>query len=82
MNQEIAESPLADVVVVPTHVILHRGSATPRALAEIRETAAYRPGSEGAVCELHAGGSLVALGKLVRRTGSWYLQIAETGGES
>lgn len=82
MIKEIVESPLADVVVVPTHVVLHRKTATPRGLAEIRETATYRPGTEGAVCELHAGGSLVATGKLVRRTGEWYLQISETEAES
>ena len=65
---------------IPTRVIVHRLELTPGALADIVRTGTFKP-SDGAVCELEAGGKVIARGKIVRRRGAYWFKVGETAKE-
>ena len=64
---------------VPTHVVLSRIQATPDEVNRVRESGEHLPGPDHVVCELVAGGEIIASGKLLKRGGEWYMQIEELG---
>ena len=74
------DSPLAERIRVPTCVVVYRFDATPAMLAAVHANRALAP--EGVeICELEAGGRVVARGKMVKRRGGWFLKIAEIAEE-
>lgn len=80
-QQGLKQFPLGEHIRIPTHVILHRGSISPRGLSDVQAAGVYRPGPEGHVCELVAGGTTIAEGRLLKRRGMWYMRIEKKGGE-
>ena len=78
-EQRLKQFPLGEHIRIPTHVILHRGSISPQGLGDIREAGVYRPGPEGNVCELVAGGTMIAQGRLMKRRGMWYMRVEKKG---
>ena len=75
----LAESPLAGRVALPTRIVIHRRRLTAAAVEEIRRRGRLDPiPEEERVCELEAGGMVVARGRLVRRRGDWYFKVTET----
>lgn len=65
---------------IPTRIIVHRSELTPNALADIVRTRTLTP-ADGAVCELEAGGKIVARGRIVRRRGAYWFKVGETAKE-
>lgn len=79
---ELNPFPLGKKLRMPTYVVLNRASTTPKELTRIRKAGEYHPGPEYAVCELVAGGEVIAGGKLVKRSGDWYMHITEIAEET
>lgn len=65
---------------IPTQIIVHRLELTPAALADIVRAGTLRP-ADGDVCELEAGGKIVARGTIVRRRGAYFFKVRETAKE-
>jgi hypothetical protein len=72
----LEESPIAAAVTLPTAVIVHRQKLSPSAVSGIIERGTYEPSGED-VCELEAGGRLIARGKLVRKRGQSFFKVLE-----
>ena len=68
---------LFDRVTLPTRLIVHRAELTAADLAAIVQRGEYAP-VEGAVCELEAGGQILARGRMVRRRGEWFFKVLAT----
>jgi len=68
-------------VRIPTRIIVHRLALTPGALADIVRTGTFTP-ADGAVCELEAGGKIVARGRIVRRRGGFFFKVSEVAEEA
>ena len=74
-------------VRIPTRIIVHRLALTPGALADIVRAGTFKP-SDGAVCELEAGGKVIARGKIVargrivRRRGGFFFKVSEVAEEA
>lgn len=68
---------------IPARVIVHRAELTPGALADIVRAGSLAA-ARGAVCELEAGGKVIARGRIVRRRGEFFFKVRETakGGTS
>jgi hypothetical protein len=66
---------------IPTRIIVHRLALTPGTLAAIVRTGTFTP-IDGAVCELEAGGKVIARGKIVRRRGEFFFKVRETAEEA
>jgi hypothetical protein len=64
-------------IAVPTRIIVHRSELSTTALGEIIQKGEYVP-TGGEVCELEAGGEVVARGKIVRRRGEYWFRVVET----
>ena len=74
----LRSSPVAERVRLPARVVVQRTKFTPRELAKIRDQGSYGPvADDETVCELEAGGQVLARGRIVRRRGQWYFQIKE-----
>ena len=72
--------PMLERIPVPTRIIVHRSEMSASALAEIVQAGELTP-SEGAVCELEAGGEAIARGRIVRRWGRYCFRITEMAKE-
>jgi hypothetical protein len=68
-------------VRIPTRIIVHRLARTPEALADIVRTGTFAP-ADGAVCELEAGGKIIARGRIVRRRGGFFFNVREVAEEA
>jgi len=68
-------------VRIPTRIIVHRLTLTPAALADIVRTGTLTP-ADGAVCDLEAGGKIVARGRIVRRRGGVFFKVSEVAEEA
>jgi hypothetical protein len=66
---------------IPTRIIVHRLALTPGTLADIVRTGTFTP-TDGAVCELEAGGKTIARGKIVRKRGGFFFKVRETAEEA
>jgi len=69
--------PNLDRISVPTRIIVHRSELSTAALGEIIQKGEYVP-SGGDVCELEAGGQVIARGRIVRRRGESCFKVMET----
>jgi hypothetical protein len=76
-----SEKQVLERIRIPTRIIVHRLELTPGALADIVHTGTFTP-ADGAVCELEAGGKIIARGKIVRRRGAFYFKVRETAEEA
>lgn len=74
------KKPDLDRIPVATRVIVHRSEISTATLGEIIQKGEFLP-SEGAVCELEAGGKVIARGKIVRRRGESCFKVLETAKE-
>ncbi|HSV91454.1 MAG TPA: hypothetical protein VLH81_00200 [Desulfobacterales bacterium] len=70
-----------DRVRIPTRIIVNRLALTPGALADIVRTGTFTPAG-GAVCELEAGGKIIAWGRIVRRRGGYFFKVREVAEEA
>jgi flagellar motor switch/type III secretory pathway protein FliN len=79
-----SDNHLLDRVTIPTRVVVHRARMTSAALAQVARTGSYAPpGTAGeSVCELEAGGQVVARGRIVRRRGGFFFKVLEIGEEA
>ncbi len=75
----LAESPISERISISTALILERRRLSASELDAIESSGTYAP-SLGAICELEAGGQVVARGKIVRRGGKSFFKVTETGG--
>jgi hypothetical protein len=66
---------------IPTRIIVHRLALTPGALADIVRTGTFTP-ADGAVCELEAGGKIIARGRIVRRRGGFFFKVGDIAEEA
>jgi hypothetical protein len=66
---------------IPTRIIVHRLELTPEALADVVRTRTFVP-ADGAVCELEAGGKIIARGRIVRRRGAFTFKVQEMAEEA
>jgi hypothetical protein len=77
-------SPLAGRIKLPTRVVVQRTQLSPGELMQIRESGRYGPiPKKQEICELEAGGRVLARGKIVRRRSEYYFKVLESyaGGE-
>ena len=77
-------SPLAGKIKLPTRIVIQRTQLTPGELMQIKESGRYGPiPKREEICELEAGGSVLARGKIVRRRGETYFKVLDSsaGGE-
>ncbi len=68
---------ILDRVTLPTRIIVNRSRQSATALAGIVQKGELAP-SDGRVCELEAGGQVLARGKIVHRRGQWFFKVMET----
>jgi hypothetical protein len=72
---------LFDRIHLPTRVIVHRFELGAGDLSAMIEKGELSPkGSD--MCELEAGGQIVARGRIVRRMGRYVFKVLETGKEN
>jgi hypothetical protein len=71
---------LFDRLKLPTRVIVNRSALTAAGLAGAIQKGEYAPG-DGEVCELAAGGQVLARGRIVRRRGRYFFKVLETAKE-
>ena len=82
LDSFLKESPIAAQVTLPTKVIVHRTRLNPRDLVAIAAEKQYGPIPEKEeLCEIEAGGRVLAKGKIVKRKGEFYFKIMETFSE-
>jgi hypothetical protein len=77
-------SPLAGRIKLPTRIVIQRTKLSPGELMQIRESGRYGPiPQKQEICELEAGGRVLARGKIVRRRGEYYFKVLDScaGGE-
>jgi hypothetical protein len=79
LERFLAESPVAEGVTLPTRLVLERRRLSGVDIDEIRAAGTFEA-SPGALCELEAGGQVIAVGKIVKRRGKFFLKVLETGG--
>jgi hypothetical protein len=79
LERFLAESPVAEGVALPTRLVLEHRRLSGADIEAIRATGTYEA-SPGALCELEAGGQVIAGGKIVKRRGKFFLKVLETGG--
>ena len=77
---DAGRSVLDRVTVIP-RVVVHRSRVAAGALGEILRQGGFEP-EDGGVCDLEAGGVVIARGRVVRRGGSHWFQIVEMGKET
>ncbi len=78
------KSPLARKIKLPTRVVIQRTQLTPGEMMQIKEKGEYGPiPRREQICELEAGGRVLARGKIVRRGGEYFFKVSESygGGE-
>jgi hypothetical protein len=71
---------LLDRISIPTRVIVHRFELTTAALAEAFSKGELCPSAER-ICELEAGGQIVARGKILKRGGRFFFKVLESAKE-
>ena len=76
LKQFLEESPIAERVSLPTHIIVHQQKLSYMAAKGIMESASFAP-SDGKVCELEVGGRRIARGRIVRRVGGFFFKVEE-----
>ena len=74
------KKPDLDRIPVATRVIVHRSEISTTALGEIIRKGEFAP-PDGEVCELEAGGQVIARGRIVRRRGVSCFKLLETAKE-
>ena len=74
------KKPDLDRIQVATRIIVHRSEISTTALGEVIQKGEFVP-SGGEVCELEAGGQVVARGRIVRRRGESWFKVLETAKE-
>jgi len=91
LKRFLEESPIATKVSLPSGLVLRRLSLSPEDVESIVESGDFSPAGSpkgspigDEVCELEAGGQLIARGRIVRRRGKAYFKVVEMGegGES
>jgi hypothetical protein len=71
---------LLDRISIPTRIIVNRFTLTTAALAEALSKGELSPSAER-ICELEAGGQIVARGKVVKRGGRFLFKVLESAKE-
>jgi hypothetical protein len=74
------KKPDLESIPVATRIIVHRSEISTTALGEIIQKGEFLP-SEGEVCELEAGGQVIARGRIVRRRGVSCFKLLEKAKE-
>jgi hypothetical protein len=75
-----SEKEVLERIRIPTRIVVRRTELTPNALADIVRTGTFTP-ANGAVCELEAGGKVIARGRIVRWRGEYFFKVRETAKE-
>ncbi len=83
MNESLEEflnnSSIAEKVRITPRIVVQRMFLKPRDLVDIRKRRHYGPVSDKEkICELEAGGQVLARGKIIRRRGEYYFKVLET----
>jgi len=71
---------MLDRVILPTRIIVNRVELTPTALAQVLQSGEISPGGSP-VCELEAGGQVLARGRVVKRRGTYWFEVTECAEE-
>jgi hypothetical protein len=79
LGRFLADSPIAERVSLQTYLVLDRMRLSAGDIEGIRRAGSYEP-SVPSICELEAGGQVIASGKIVKRRGKYFLKVIETGG--
>lgn len=78
MNKKIIDflsTPLARKVKAESAVILQRVNLSPADLLQIKRDKEYTIPKSEEICELEAGGQILAEGKIVKRKGEYYFKV-------
>jgi hypothetical protein len=67
---------ILDRVTLPTRIIVKRMELTAAALAQVLQSGELSP-ADGGVCELEAGGQVLARGRIVKRGGKFWFKVTE-----
>jgi len=71
---------ILDRISLSTRIIVNRFDLKPSRLAEIVQKGELAP-EDGDLCELEAGGQVIARGKIVRKRGRHLFKVLETAEE-
>lgn len=78
----LKDSPLADRVKLRSRVVVQRAFLSPREILSIQAEQKYGPvPKKQRICELEAGGRVLARGKIVKRKGEYYFKVLEKPGK-
>jgi hypothetical protein len=82
ISRFLSGSPVASNIRVPVTAVLERPELSAREIIEIRKQGEYGPVEvEGRLCDIEAGGQVIARGKVVRRRGGHFLKIVQVAPE-
>lgn len=78
ISRFLSGSPVASNIRLPVTAVVERPELSAREIIEIRQQGEYGPVEvDGRLCEIEAGGQVIARGKVVRRRGRYFLKIVE-----
>ena len=76
IKQFLEESAAAEKVSLPTRIIVHRSRLSPKDIIRVKKSGQYGPvPKDEEVCELEAGGQVLAYGKIVKRRGDYFFKV-------
>ncbi len=74
--QSFLKTSTADRVKVQPNVVIHRTELSPMGIVRIRRDNNYTIPESESLCELEAGGQVIADGKIVKRKGAYYFKVS------
>ena len=74
----LVESKMAEKIKLDTKVVIQRTTLSPQDLIRIQKAGEYGPVPfKEQICELEAGGQVLAKGKIVKKRGEYYFKVIE-----